>query len=340
MVRSKEIAMTTKQAPIPSGFGFETTATEALAGRNLKGKIAIVTGGYSGIGTETTRVLANAGATVIVPVRTPEKAKETMKSIPNVELEPMDLGDPKSVDAFAKKFVDSGRPLHMLVNSAGIMAAPLTRDARGYESQFAVNHLGHFQLAARLWPALKKAKGARVVSVSSRGHQRTGVDFEDPNFDRHPYEKWAAYGQAKSANVLFAVALDKRGASHHVRAFGVHPGGILTDLMRYLPPEDIAEMGINRETNSFTRPSALGSAPVTIKLKTVEQGAATQVWCATSAQLDGMGGVYCEDVDISTPIAADSSSATGVKPWAINPEFAERLWTLSEKLTGVTFDAT
>ena len=331
--------MTTKQAPIPSGFGFETTAIEALAGRNLKGKIAIVTGGYSGIGTETTRVLANNGATVVVPVRTPEKAKETMKGIPNVELEPMDLGDPSSIDAFAKKFVESKRPLHMLINSAGIMATPLSRDTRGYESQFATNHLGHFQLTARLWPALKKAKGARVVSVSSRGHQRNGVDFDDPNFDRRPYDKWVAYGQAKSANVLFAVALDQRGAPHHVRAFGVHPGGILTDLMRYLPPEDIAEMGINRETNSFTRPSALGSAPVTIKLKTVEQGAATQVWCATSAQVDGRGGVYCEDVDIASPIPADASAANGVKPWAINPEFAERLWTLSEKLTGVTFDA-
>lgn len=332
--------MTTKQAPIPSGFGFETTATQALAGRNLKDKIAIVTGGYSGIGTETTRVLANAGATVVVPVRTPEKAKETMKGIPNVELEPMDLGDPKSIDAFAKKFVGSGRPLHFLINSAGIMAAPLARDARGYESQFATNHLGHFQLTARLWPALKKAKGARVVSVTSRGHQRNGVDFDDPNFDRRPYDKWAAYGQAKSANVLFAVALDKRGEAHRVRAFAVHPGGILTDLMRHLTDEDTAGMGINRETNEMTRPSTVGGgAPVVIKLKTVQQGAATQVWCATSAQLDGMGGVYCENVDISRPMASDASAETGVKPWAINPEFAERLWTLSEKLTGVQFDA-
>jgi NAD(P)-dependent dehydrogenase (short-subunit alcohol dehydrogenase family) len=341
MVVSKEIAMTTKQAPIPSGFGFQTTATEALAGRNLKGKIAIVTGGYSGIGTETTRVLANAGATVIVPVRTPEKAKETMRDIPNVELEPMDLGDPKSVDAFAKKFVDSGRPLHLLINSAGIMATPLTRDTRGYESQFAVNHLGHFQLAARLWPALKKAKGARVVSVSSRGHQRAGVDFDDPNFDRRDYEKWAAYGQAKTANVLFAVALDRRGEAHHVRAFGVHPGAIHTDLSRHMTDDDFKAMGIDRSAGTFRGiANANGDRPINqMRFKSVEQGAATQVWCATHAQLDGMGGVYCEDVDIARPIAADSSSATGVKPWAINPEFAERLWTLSEKLTGLTFDA-
>ena len=327
--------MTTKQAPLPSGFGFDTTATQALADRDLKGKVAIVTGGYSGIGTETTRALANAGATVIVPVRTPEKAKETLQGIPSVEVEPMDLGDPTSIDAFAKKFIGSGRPLHMLVNSAGIMATPFVKDARGYESQFATNHLGHFQLTARLWPALKKANGARVVSVSSRGHQRAGVDFEDPNFEHRPYEKWAAYGQAKSANVLFAVALDQRGAEHGVRAFAVHPGGILTDLMRHLPAEDIAAMGINRETLEF-RGATPGSPSG--KLKTVEQGAATQVWCATSAQLDGKGGVYCEDVDISSLIAADSSSATGVKPWAINPEFADRLWTLSEKLTGLTFD--
>ncbi len=328
--------MTTKQAPIPSGFGFETTATEALADRNLKGKIAIVTGGYSGIGTETTRALANAGATVVVPVRSIDKAKEAMRGIPNVELVPMDLGDPKSIDAFAQKFIASGRPLHVLVNSAGIMAPPLTRDARGYESQFATNHLGHFQLTARLWTALKKANGARVVSVSSRGHHRAGVDFEDPNFDRRPYDKWVGYGQAKTANVLFAVDLDKRGAAHGVRAFGVHPGGILTDLMRHLAQDDIDAMGIDREKNEFRRPGALGT-PIVIKLKTVEQGAATQVWCATSAQLDGMGGVYCENVDISNVLTGEAAE-TGVKPWAINPEFADRLWTLSEKLTGLTFD--
>jgi NAD(P)-dependent dehydrogenase (short-subunit alcohol dehydrogenase family) len=333
--------MTTKQAPIPSGFGFETTATEALAGRNLKGKVAIVTGGYSGIGTETTRVLANAGATVIVPVRTPEKAKETVKGIPNLDLEPMDLGDPKSIDAFAKKFIDSGRPLHFLINSAGIMALPqVTRDARGYEAQFATNHLGHFQLTARLWPALKKAKGARVVSVSSRGHQRSGVDFDDPNFDRRPYDKWMAYGQSKTANVLFAVALDKRGEAHHVRAFGVHPGGIHTDLARHLSDDDYKAMGIDRSSGTFRGIATAGSQPANpMRFKSVEQGAATQVWCATSAQLDGMGGVYCEDVEIASPIAADATSTSGVKPWAVNPELAERLWTLSEKLTGVTFDA-
>jgi len=333
--------MTTEQAPIPSGFGFDTTATEALAGRNLKGKIAIVTGGYSGIGTETTRVLANAGATVIVPVRTPEKAKETMKGIPNVELEPMDLGDPKTIDAFAKKFVDSGRPLHMLINSAGIMATPLTRDARGYESQFATNHLGHFQLTARLWPALKSANGARVVSVSSRGHQRAGVDFDDPNFERRAYEKWAAYGQSKTANVLFAVALDQRGQVNHVRAFGVHPGGIDTDLARHLTDEDFKAMGIDRSTGTFRGVAGANTErPANaMRFKSVPQGASTQVWCATSAQLDGMGGVYCEDTDISSPIAAAANGTTGVKPWAIDPELAERLWTLSEKLTGVTFDA-
>ena len=171
----------------------------------LKDKVAIVTGGYSGIGLETTRVLAGAGATVIVPVRTPDKARKAVEGLGRVELVPMDLADPGSIDAFAAAFLASKRPLHLLINNAGIMAAPLARDARGYESHFATNHLGHFQLTVCLWPAL--TQGARIISLSSRGHHRNGVDFEDTMFERRPYDKWAAYGQSKTANVLFAVGL-------------------------------------------------------------------------------------------------------------------------------------
>ncbi|MEB9338288.1 SDR family NAD(P)-dependent oxidoreductase, partial [Bacillus cereus] len=198
----------TIQKPIYSGFGARTTAKEALGGKDLSGKIAIVTGGYSGLGLEITRVLAEAGATVIVPARRIEQAQEATANIPRVELEKLDLINPDSIDAFANRFLSTGRPLHILVNGAGIMANPLKRDVRGYESQFATNHLGHFQLTARLWPALVQANGARVVSVSSRGHRICGVDFNDPNFTNRHYDKWQAYGQSKTANALFAVELD------------------------------------------------------------------------------------------------------------------------------------
>lgn len=314
----------TLQEPIPSGFGPQTTAQEVIVGHDLTGKIAIVTGGYSGIGLETTRALANAGATVIVPARTLDKARISLKNIPRVIVEELELIDPDSIDAFAERFLRSGQPLHILINNAGIMIPPLVRDARGYESQFAVNHLGHFQLTARLWPALKQAGEARIVSVSSAGIRFGGVDFEDPNFERREYEKWAAYGQSKSANVLFAVALDKRGYASGVRAFSVHPGRIWTDLARYMSDDE--------KHAASTNPG----------FKTPEQGAATSVWCATSHQLKGKGGVYCEDVDIAKIVPRDAvtagyQEASGVFPWAIDPAFAEQLWQLSEEMTGATF---
>jgi len=209
--------MPSKQALIHSGFGPATTARETLHGIDLRGKVAVVTGGYSGIGLETTRALADAGATVIVPARNPDKARKALNAIPGVEQKELDLLAPDSIDAFASEFLSSGRPLHMLINNAGIMATPLARDSRGYESQFSANHLGHFQLTARLWPALRNAHGARVVSVSSRAHQRAGMDFDDPQFHRRPYDRWQAYGQSKTANVLFAVALDRRGEVNEVR---------------------------------------------------------------------------------------------------------------------------
>ncbi|MBS0386016.1 MAG: SDR family NAD(P)-dependent oxidoreductase, partial [Proteobacteria bacterium] len=207
--------MQTEQRPLPSGYGMRTEAREALGGRDLRGKVAIVTGGYSGLGLETTKALAGAGATVIVPARTPEKARAALAGIANVEQAALDLADPASIDAFANAFLRSGRKLDILINNAAIMASPLTRDARGYEAQFATNHLGHFQLTARLWPAMNK--GARVVSLSSIGHRRAPVNLEDPNFDTTPYDKWEAYGRAKSANSLFAIGLDKRAQAHGVR---------------------------------------------------------------------------------------------------------------------------
>ncbi|WP_183571028.1 oxidoreductase [Paenibacillus endophyticus] len=321
----------TIQTPMYSGFGPRTTAKEALQGRDLSGKVAIVTGGYSGLGLETTRILAEAGATVIVPARTSGKAMAAVSAIPGVEIESLDLIDPFSIDAFAQRFLDSNRPLHILIDSAGIMASDLSRDNRGYESQFATNHLGHFQLAARLWPALVKAEGARVVSVSSRGHAISGIDFNDPNFKNREYDKWIAYGQSKTANALFAVELDKRGKNYGVRAFSLHPGSIVTDLSRHLSDDEMRAMGALDEQGQRT------FSEYNDELKTVSEGAATIVWSAVNKQLEGKGGVYCENVDIAEAVPADKPLGPGVKPWAVNPEYAEQLWQLSENLTGVKF---
>jgi len=322
----------TAQVPIRSGFGPHTTAKEVTGDLDLTGKVAIVTGGYSGIGLETSRVLAEAGATVIVPARTPDKAKAAVAGIPRAELAALDLMDPASIDSFAQQFLDSGRPLHLLINSAGIMASPLSRDARGNESQFATNHLGHYQLTARLWPALLQAQGARVVSVSSRAHRLGGVDLLDPNFEHKEYDKWKAYAQSKTANVLFAVALDAKGRAHGVRAFAVHPGLIPSSgVGRFLSEEERAPKPM---ADISGQPASSGNTDF---LKSIEQGAATNVWCAVSPQLNGLGGVYCEDADISKAVPADSLSGTGVWPWATDSGAAEELWLLSEKLTGVEF---
>jgi len=327
--------MQTPQTPIHSGFTDASTASDVLSGIDLSGKTAIVTGGYSGIGVETTRALRAAGARVIVPARDLDKARRTLAGI-DAQIRPMDLADPASIDAFADGFLATNEPLHILIDSAGVMACPLSRDARGYEMQFATNHLGHFQLVARLWPALRQANGARVVSVSSRGHRFAAVDFDDPQFDLRDYDPWVAYGQSKTANVLFAVGLDARGRAHGIRAFAVHPGAIVTDLARHMSPDVLRSMGaIDADGQPVT--------DLTKGFKNVAQGASTSVWAATSPQLEGMGGVYCEDNDISpllTPSAIPAeglSHERGVLPWAIDRDASDRLWVLSESLTGVTF---
>src|ERR1700720_2428432 len=258
--------MATEQKPLSSGFGARTTAEEAVGGADLRGKVAIVTGGHAGLGLETTRVLSNAGATVVVGSRDPKKAQMAVSKMKNVEVGQLDLASPNSVDRFTNEFLNSNRALDLLINNAGIMATPLMRDDRGYELQFATNHLGHFQLTARVWEALKKSRNARVVALSSSAHMMGEVDFSDPNFNKRPYDKWAAYGQSKSANSLFAVALDKRGQEYGIRASAVHPGGILTDLVRYMTEEELNGFGIYREN---------GVAKLPDRFKTIEQGAAT-----------------------------------------------------------------
>src|SRR5258708_35702981 len=203
--------MQTEQKTLTSGLGPETTAEEVIEGIDLRGKVAIVTGGHAGLGLETTRVLSNAGATVVIGSRDPKKAQMAVAKMKNVEVRQLDLASPNSIDRFASQFLKSNRALDLLINNAGIMATPLMRDDRGYELQFATNHLGHFQLTVRLWEALRKSHGARVVALSSRGHSRGRGDLIEPNFEKRPYDKWVAYGQSKSANSLFAVELDRRG---------------------------------------------------------------------------------------------------------------------------------
>jgi NAD(P)-dependent dehydrogenase (short-subunit alcohol dehydrogenase family) len=320
--------MKTDQKPLNSGFGAETTAEEIATGIDLHGKLCVITGGHSGIGLETTRVLTKAGALVCVGAHDMTKARNNLAHLNNVEVAHLDLADPESVDRFADGVLKSHDVIHLLINNAGIMRPPtLMRNARGQELQFATNHLGHFQLTARLWPAIKDDQGARIVTLSSIAHRYSGVDLKDLSYLSRPYDKAAAYGQSKTANSLFSVELDRRGQRHGVRAFAVHPGGILTDLVRYLTDDELKAWGITREDGVLKAPSTGYKSPA--------QGAATTMWCALSAQLDGKGGVYCEDCDIAELVPNDSPSFSGVRPWAVDEPTARALWDLSERLTGL-----
>ncbi|WP_343635634.1 SDR family NAD(P)-dependent oxidoreductase [Fluviicola sp.] len=318
------------QKPLGSGFNAKSTTSDVIKGINLTGKIAIVTGGNTGIGLETVKTLSLAGATVIVPARDTDKAARNLDGIPNVELEKMDLMDPDSIDAFAEKFLASGRPLHLLINNAGIMWVPLRKDKRGYESQLATNYLAPFQLTARLWPALKKANGARVVNVSSGGHQFSDVDFEDPNFLHREYETLLGYGQSKTAVNLFSLELDVRAQAYNVRSYSLCPGAVgETELAREAPADLFQKLG-------YTDAEGKILPEVAARLKTIPQGAATTVWAATSPMLDTIGGVYCEHADIAL-LSNDTTQVGGVKPYSLDETHAKRLWKLSEEMTGITF---
>jgi NAD(P)-dependent dehydrogenase (short-subunit alcohol dehydrogenase family) len=315
-----------------SGFNAKSTSSDVIKGIDLTGKIAIVTGGNTGIGLETTKTLAAAGATVIVPARDIEKAKKNLQGITNVEIEVMNLMNPDSIDAFAQKFLASGRPLHLLINNAGIMWVPLRRDDRGIESQLATNYLSQFQLVARLWPALKKANGARVVNVSSQGHQFAPFNFNDANFLNREYETLQGYGQSKTAVNLFSLELDNRAKEFNVRTYSVHPGSIGgTELAREASLELFQQMGFcDVEGNILPEIAA--------SLKTIPQGAATTVWCATSPLLNNIGGMYCEDADIAELTSESSITNDGVKSYSLDETNAKRLWTLSEEMIGINFE--
>lgn len=332
-----EDSSTTPQHRIGSGFGPRTTAAEVVAGVDLHGKTALVTGGYSGLGLETVRALHSAGARVMVPARRPDHARKVLDEagLGDVIVAALDLADLDAVRSFAADFLASGflgerGSLDILINNAAIMASPEQRVGPGWESQFATNHLGHFTLANLLWPALSAGDGARVVALSSTGHKLSPIRFDDINFDTG-YDKWKAYGQAKTANALFAVQLDALGRSSGVRAFAVHPGGIMTELQRHLPREEMIASGwMDAEGN------------LNEHFKTPAQGAATSVWAATSPQLDGKGGVYCEDCDVADPTETGTPLARirGVDAHAVDRADAGRLWQLSAGLTGVDAFAT
>ncbi len=316
---------------ITSPFGAKSTAREVVAGHDLSGKVAIVTGAATGIGVETARALALAGAEVIIAARKPDLGEEVANAI-NEEVGSkrasfgmVDLASLESIRHFAHVWGD--RPVNLLINNAGVMASPLMRTTDGFEMQFGTNHLGHFLLSVLLAPnlvAAAKASGkrSRLVSLSSIGHRRAGVNFEDPNYEHRDYDKWEAYGQAKTANSLFAVGFDKRFKDQAVNANAVMPGGIMTPLQRHMSIEEQRAMGWLDE-NDNPRDG----------FKSTEQGAATSVWAAVGDELDGVGGLYLEDCNQAVPWSQERPW-NGVMPHALDPEAADRLWELSVKTVG------
>jgi NAD(P)-dependent dehydrogenase (short-subunit alcohol dehydrogenase family) len=311
------------------GFGHDTTAAEVLEGIDLDGKLALVTGGSGGLGAETARALASKGARVVITARDVAKGQEVAQGIrkstgnDGIEVEDLELGSLASIRAFAERFLARHDALQILVNNAGVMACPFAKTIDGFERQFGTNHLGHFLLTGLIAPALLRGAPARVVSVSSRGHQQSPVVFDDIHFEGRPYDKWLSYGQSKTANVLLAVELERRLGARGVHANAIHPGVIPTDLSRHMVPEDYERLRKRAPRGQM-------------KLKTVESGAATSVYAATAPELEGRGGLYLEDCGIAEVDDAENA-ARGVRSYALDPDAARRLWSVSEQMVGERF---
>lgn len=308
-------------------FGAKSTTDEVLEGIDLKGKRALVTGVSSGLGVETARSLTAHGAEVIGTARDVAKARAANEGVRIVE---MDLSDLKSVRACADALVKEGKKLDAIIANAGVMAAPQGKTKDGFETQLGTNHLGHFVFVNRLVPLLND--GARIVIVASSGHRMAPFSVDDPNFEHTAYDPWVAYARSKTANVLFAVELDRRLKSRGIRATALHPGGIRTELGRHVGHRDEAAMvtAINAELAKEGRPP--------FEWKTIPQGAATSVWAAFRARADDIGGRYCEDCHVGEVTTAPLSAISpGVRPYALDPENAKAVWKKSEELVGETF---
>lgn len=317
---------------IRSRFGAFTPARVVAGDHDLSGRNVVVTGGASGIGYETAKALAAAGADVMLAVRDRSAGEKAAVAIneaigaDKVVAGTLDLASLSSVGSFVDAWGD--QPLDILINNAGVMATPLLRTAEDLELQIGTNHFGHFVLSVGLTRALLNASDedrlARVVALSSIGHRRSDIHWDDPNYLSRPYDKWEAYGQSKTANSLFAVGYNARFEEHGITANAVMPGGIMTPLQRYLPKEEMVAMGWMDEEGNVRE-----------GFKTPEQGASTSVWAAVGEELEGIGGLYLEDCAEAPPWSQDNPMK-GVMPYAIDPEAADRLWALSEEITGVS----
>jgi NAD(P)-dependent dehydrogenase (short-subunit alcohol dehydrogenase family) len=321
-------------------FGATSTTDEVLAGVDLRGKRALVTGVSAGLGVETARVLAAHGAYVVGAARDLAKAEHATDQVRTdaanggaFELIELDLASLASVRDCADALMAKAEPFDLVIANAGVMACPFGRTADGFETQFGTNHLGHFVLVNRIASLMRP--GARLVNLSSSGHRFSDTDLQDPNFDRTPYEPFVAYGRSKTANVLFAVEFDRRHKGNGIRATAVHPGGIATELGRYAYAEPDA---LDKRVAEINAEHAAAGKPA-FTLKTVPQGAATSVWAGVVAPADAVGAHYCENCHVAECLEADTYSAVseGVRPYALDPENAKALWAKSEKMVGETF---
>ncbi|MDG1680769.1 MAG: oxidoreductase [SAR86 cluster bacterium] len=312
-----------QQKPVDSGFGAKSEPTEVLKDIDLEGKVAMVTGGYSGIGLETTRALKEAGARVIVPARRKDVAESALSGIVESEdILNLDLADPSSAQSFVNEFVDSGMSLDILINNAAVMACPQMPTKEGWDLQFAVNHIGHFIITKGLLPTMSSS-GSRIVTLSSTGHKLSGIQWEDVHFEES-YDKWKAYGQSKTAASLLAVEISERMKDEGIKTYSVHPGGIFTPLQRHLEKEEMIALGWLGEDGELSEMAAAN-------FKSPTQGASTSLWCATSPMLEEVSGVYCENCDVAVR-QEDGPMARyiGVADWAVDTDEAAKLWDLTE----------